>query len=213
MDKNKRDKIIKSFGKFKETNDYTQRIRQSRIVPLFKEIISETIQYGSITNEKITGLIQLFKWRCSMSNWNKYIGINITDEEKREKLTRQFKEIGEQGYTGAGKAAVTGLSIDQLEKVYSLLSNAFKITTLDSAVELIREYQKENIPFVTVGIFSPWLHYINPNVFPVFNNKHKIFARWLMNSEKYEDIIIAYNELLPLLGEKDHGRFTGRFHL
>jgi len=205
MDKNRRDKIIKSFEKFKETTDYTQRVRQSRIVPIFKDIIHETIQSGPITNEKLTGLIQLFKWKCSKANWNKYININITDEEKREILTRQFNELGEQGYTGAGKAAVTGLSIDQLEKVHGLLSNAFKITTVDSAVELVRNYQKENIPIVTVGIFSPWLHYINPNIFPVFNNKHKSFARWLMNSERYEDIIIAYNELLPLLGETDHG--------
>jgi len=207
MEQAKIQQIKTAFEEFKKTELYEQRKKQSRITPVFRDIISETLKNDPFKNEYLTGFIQIFKWGCSDACWDRYIEQNVKDKQVRDNLTNQAVEIDEYGYTAQGKASVNNLSKSQLVSVKEFLLKAFKTNSVAEAKKMVQDFEEKDIPIVKPGIYSPWLHYINPQLFPVFNSKHSEFALWLCNSVNYTDAVENYNYLLTILNEKDHGIF------
>lgn len=205
MDKKKSLEFKLLFEKFKLSEEYEQRKQQLCFVNVAKEIITETIKNRPLTNEHLTGLIQMFKVDCSNENFEKYLKINISNEAKRNEISEQAYECGENGYTGAGLRKIEGLSNEQLDEIKILLSNAFNITRVEDAIELCIEYERKSIPLVTKGIYSPWLYYIQPAMFPVINDSHKPFLKWIDVPHKYGDCIRLYAKLKELTNEGELG--------
>lgn len=205
ISKDKIDKFIISFEKFKTTDDYIERKRQYKIVPVFREIISETLKNESLTNEHLTGFIQMFKSGVSDGTFDKYFDKNLPDSNARKDLYNKVYEIGEYGYTGAGLNSIDGLSEEQLAIIKQFLSDAFQIQSLKDAVELCKGFEKQNIPYVKSGVYSPWLYYINPQLFPIKNTSHKAFMNWAGMSENYPDCIYSFNQLKQSVQEEELG--------
>ena len=70
---------------------------------------------------------------------------------------------------------------------------------------MTREFEALNIPQIKKGIFSIWLHYINPELFPIVNNSHNNFRDWIELPNEYSDSIEAWHEIKDILKEKDFG--------
>ncbi|MFW5804474.1 MAG: hypothetical protein ACOCWG_04530, partial [bacterium] len=205
MDTTRFEIVKNEFSKFKNSQYYQNRIKQSKLCPVFREVISETLKNNPLTNRHLTGLIQMFKAEGQKDNWEKYIAGNVQDKDKRKVLTERFFKIGITGYTGAGKSSISNLSQKQLNHVKTLLEKALSIDNLEDATQLIADYEKQKIPYVKEGIYSPWLHYIQPQLFPIFNSRAKDFAKWLLGVKDYVDVLAQFNDLKKELGEEDLG--------
>src|SRR5450759_4316714 len=110
MNRTKLPEFITLFEEFKNTSDYAFRKGQSAITSIAREIITETLKNEPLINGHLTGLIQMLKADTSPSSFNKYILQNIQDIEIRDRISKEFKQIGYTGYTGAGRAAIRSLS-------------------------------------------------------------------------------------------------------
>ena len=205
MNRTKIPEFINLFDGFKETEDYQFRIKQSAFTSLAKQIISETLKNEPLTNEHLTGLIQMLKAETSSNAFNKYLKINIHDAEIRQKLSDEMRQLGFTGYTGAGRAAIRGLNQNQLIEVKKFLSDAFNISSKDEAKILTDNFDSLNIPELKQGIYSPWLHYINPSIFPIINSSHNDLIQWFEMDKKYSSCIDDYNELKAATGEDNMG--------
>jgi 5-methylcytosine-specific restriction endonuclease McrBC GTP-binding regulatory subunit McrB len=71
------------------------------------------------------------------------------------------------------------------------------------AIDHVHQYELRNIPEVKSGIYSPWLFYINPTIFPIFNNSYKNFLSWYELPKAYENLIEPFHELKSLVEEED----------
>ncbi len=189
------------------------RNQQIRLVPVLKEIISGTLKNEPLTNKHLTGLIQMLGAGCKMGTFKKYLNINIKNETQRNKILSQYSEIGETGYTGKGLNAITRPNQEQLQSIKAFLTEAFNVKTVDQAVKLTKNFEKLNIPQVTAGIYSPWLHYINPEIFPIINNSTLSFRKWLALPKDYPSFIEASNQLKSKVNETDHGKLDWFAHL
>ena len=73
------EKSILLFNRFKRSKEYNNRTIQLQFASIAKEIISETLKFDKLTNEHLTGLIQMFKVNASTSTFEKYLKLNVSD--------------------------------------------------------------------------------------------------------------------------------------
>ena len=193
------------YKEFKLTNAYKDRVKQLVITAVFKEIIRETLNNELLTNEHLTGFIQMFKFNGNPKNFNKYLVQNIPDDAKSKELSDLMAQTNQKGYTNVGRASIRNLSKDQLNIIKIFLQKAFTVSNIEEAVKLCAEFDAKKISEVTKGIYSPWLYYINPQIFPLTNNSHNKFREWLDLPADYPNYIKASNELKILVNESDLG--------
>jgi hypothetical protein len=202
-----------AYEKFRHTQVFQERVKQSEIVPLFRDIIRETLLNEPLTNAHLTGLIQLLKHNCQPDNFIKYLNINVQDPVKREDFLGRFTGSGITGYTGAGLNSIKKLSEGDLKSIKGFLVDAFEIDDVEDAIELCSQFDRLNIPQVRAGIYSPWLHYINPHIFPISNNSNIDFRNWIDMAPDYPSCIRDFNYLAGFTGEKDLGLIDWFAHL
>jgi 5-methylcytosine-specific restriction endonuclease McrBC GTP-binding regulatory subunit McrB len=195
--------FLEIFNEYKATENYKEREEQRVIVPLFKEIISEALTLVPFTNQVLTNLIQIFKYNCSDETFDKKLEALVLDEEKRESIWNRAMEHYVPGFTNAGKTGITKLNQEELNTVQNFLRDAFDVLTIQEAIDHVHQYELRNIPEVKSGIYSPWLFYINPTIFPIFNNSYKNFLSWYELPKAYENLIEPFHELKSLVEEED----------
>ncbi len=199
------DRFKQLFNEYKSSEQYEYRKKQYAFVGLAREIILETLKHSALQNEHLTGLIQMLKAECTENTFDKYLAINILDLQKKSEFKSEFKEIGNLGYTGTGLNSVNNLTEEQLSHVKTFLQNAFNVTTAEEAYQICQQFEQLNIPQVKSGIYSPWLYYINPSLFPISNNTHDNFKKWLNLSADYPNYIHDFKKLSSLVDETDLG--------
>lgn len=201
------------YDVFKSHDFYKKRVNQLAFVDWAKNVILETLKVP-LTNDTVTGLIQILKNGSKKDNINKYIEKNIVDDEFRVQLIEWYSKINQTGFTGAGKAAVTKLSDNQLIQLHQFLVNSVHIKTVDEAVKLVNDFIQLNLPEVKAGVYSPWLYYINPEIFPIFNNSHADFIVWCEQPpNSYPMAIKLFHEVAQILEESNLGLIDAFAHL
>lgn len=200
------------YGAYKTSQSFQDREKQKIITPIFREIIWETIQHVPLTNNHLTGLIQMFGWRSTPANFYKYMNICVQDEQRREELIAKWEAIGERGFTNVGKAAIKKLAPQHLNRIREFLLQAFAAETIDQAESVCHAFELLNIPQVKVGVFSPWLFYINPTLFPLVNNSHNNFQKYFKLAKTYTENIREYHALKDAVGDKDFACIDSMAH-
>ena len=199
------DRFIELYSVFKQTDDYEERAIQFAVAEVYREIIVETLKNEPLLNVHLTGLIQMFKNGCYQDNFDKYLELNVGDVARREEIAKKELEINQTGYTAAGLQSVKRLTDSQLSIVKNFLSDALSVNTIDEAVDLCVKFDEENIPLVKSGVYSPWLYYINPTIFPIVNNSQADIRKWLDIPADYPSCIRDFNILKEMVGEKELG--------
>lgn len=211
MDESKIKEFKEMYEEYRKTDDYKKREEQIAIVPLFRDIIIETLKNEPITNHHLTGLIQMLRNGSKEESFQKYLTVNVASE-KREEFFKSFKDIDQTGYTGAGLNSVNKLNQHHLAAVKDFLLAAFSVDTIQQAIDLCSRFEKENVPFIRSGVYSPWLHYIKPEIFPLVNHSNDNFRRWLGVPLDYPSCIRDFNQLKKTVSEDDLGMFDSITH-
>lgn len=198
------DKLKILFDRFKTSRNYLERVRNSQFCDIAKIIISQSLN-EKLTNEKLTGLIQIFKVKSSNSTIKKYLEINLPKQELIDEIYLKITSLDVRGYTAAGKFIISNMSEEDLEKIKTFLKLAFEVDNIEQATKLCREFENLNLPQIKPGIYSPWLHYINPHIFPIINSSNKKFRKWMDFRGNYSDMISQFGYLNQELKLNDLG--------
>lgn len=197
--------LRQAYENYRRSEDYEVRQIQFKIVPVLKDIIKSTLKKDSIKNSDYTGFIQMFKYGCTDAIFDKYLKANVPNEIEFNRLYKLADEANEFGYTGAGLNSVTGLSDDALQSVKNFLLKAFNTQTVAEAILLCQDFEALNVPQIKSGIFSPWLYYVNPAIFPILNNSHNDFRKIFNISQVYSETLEAFQFLKNEFGEEELG--------
>lgn len=205
MDADKLKQFREKFIEFKNTDFYKNRKRQTQFAPIAKKIIEETLKNEPLNKIHLTGLIQTLKYNSKNKNFEKYLEINISNKTVLKRIKEEKYRLDLDGYTAAGKTAIVSISASQIRIVKDFLSKAFSVNDVDSAVKLVEEFESRKIPEIKHGIYSPWLHYINSEIFPIVNAPQKEFMNWIGMKKDYPSCIRSYSELKEITNEKHLG--------
>lgn len=205
--------LRRRYDAFRQDPFFQQRIKQLAFLPFARQIIRGSLE-GLLTNETFTGLIQILKNGSKSETVNYYTDQNISNIKLRASLKKQFADFGFTGYTGAGKTGINGLDIRQLEAVKEFILDCSVITTKEEAVKRVEKFDELKIPQIKCGVYSPWLYYLNPAVFPIKNNSHDGFIEWCNQPvSSYPLAILLFHEVAEILGEKDLGLIDAFTHM
>lgn len=209
MEASKIKKFKELFDEFKSSNEYRSRKEQSKFVPFARKIINETLKSSNLTNEKLTSFVNIFSPDCRVKNFKKYINECIQGEDLREEFISKFISLDKEkikGYTRPAVRTITYLTPEDLFYVKDMLIEAMKVKNVEEAREIVDRFSAKGIKRFLHHVYSPWLHYINPAIFPIINEPHKSFREWIGSNGNYGNCIVDYYQLLNAVGEVDYGQ-------
>lgn len=184
----------------------TRRDQIERFRPIAKEILRELVSKENITDEDLSGLIHLFRPNpLSRELAGKYLTHIVADPDKAAALADRLVAIGLGGFTAPGRLRIHGHTSEQLHIVHDLLRSAFTVSTSDEAARLCAEYEQHTVRYVTAGIYSPWLHYIAPEFFPILNGATRSFYRAQGLPKDYPELVEQMTPWAEKLGMQDYG--------
>ena len=204
------------WSDFKNDAFYLERQAQLIFVPWAKSVIEETLKQ-TLTNEKISTLLQVFDVRLkNIEVIKRYLPENIKDSVKREQLERLYKKNEQVGFTTSPVRTIPQkqrLDKNELLAVQSLLQKSLKVNSVNEAIEIVDDYEKSHVKLITHKLYSPWLYYSNPDIFPIKNSSNDTFIEWCEQPiDSYPNTIKLYHEVSEILGEKDLGLIDSFTH-
>ncbi len=185
------------FEDWKWTNDfYPKRVKQiEEFVELGRGVVWHAIHSGELTNEKLTALIQVLRANASWTVINKYLPILVSREKDLEVIRGEFSITETRGFTGVGRNVIHGLKEENLKAVHVLLQEGEEAKTREEAQAIVARFEASNVRFVKSGIYSPWLYYLKPDLFPISNESHKAFRQKYGFPQPYTERMPGYWQL------------------
>ncbi len=204
------------WADFKNDAFYLKRQSQLIFVRWAKSVIEETLKQ-TLTNEKISTLLQVFDVRLkNIEVIKRYLPENIKDSVKREQLESLYEKNKEVGFTTSPVRTIPQkqrLDKKELQAVQSLLQKSLKVNSVNEAIEIVDDYEKNQVKLITHKLYSPWLYYSNPEIFPIKNSSNDTFIEWCEQPlDSYPNTIKLYHEVSEILGEKDLGLIDSFTH-
>lgn len=205
------EKIKREYNEFRKTPRYEERKNQLAFSDFARDVIIKLLQKESITNENLTALIQIFGNGSTSDNVKKYIDSLDFQESYSEEIFNKFIELGQTGFTGRGKAAISGLTNEQLNIVRGFLVDVAKNDSEMEIRQLVLDFENKDIPHVKSGIYSPWLYYLHPTICPILAGPVKDYLREIgWDYKTYLDAWDIMKQINQTIGETNYG-FTDQF--
>ena len=182
----------------------TRREQIERFRPIAREILQEMVSKNSITDDDLSGLIHLFRPNPVPHELAlRYLTHIIPEPTRAKDIAGRLVATGLGGFTAPGRLRIHSHTPEELRVVQDFLRDAFKVRTVDEAARLCENYEAKDIRYVTAGIYSPWLHYINPELFPILNGATRSFFRAQGLPKAYPALVSQVPKLAQQLGVKD----------
>ena len=183
-----------------------RREQIERFRPIAREILQEMVSKNSITDDDLSGLIHLFRPNPVPHDLAlRYLTHIISGSARAKDIADRLVATGLGGFTAPGRLRIHSHTPEELRVVQDFLRDAFRVRTVDEAARLCENYEAKDIPYVTAGIYSPWLHYINPELFPILNGATRSFFRAQGLPKAYPALVAQIPTLVQQLGVKDFG--------
>jgi len=202
---NKIAELKRRFEIFRKETFFSDRKKQLSFISFAQKVITNTLN-GYLTNDSFTGLIQILKHGAKEETVNDYIDKVVRGDDVKSSLKKEFASLGFTGFTGAGKAGISDLDNRRLEAIKKFILDCSVISNKQEAVKRVEDFEQLEIPQVKSGVYSPWLYYMNPLVFPIKNNRQNGFIKWCGHpADSYPLAILLFHEVAEIIGEKDLG--------
>ena len=203
--------IEEIFSDFRNSKRYEERKEQTKFASLARELILEKLSMDKLTKLDLTGFIQMFAWRGDNEDiFNKYYKLLGFNPGNRERCLNLIINHGA-GYTAVGKTANNKLTSKNAAAVKTLLIGISNVQSVEIAKTIVDDYEKLDIPEVKAGVFSPWLHYLQPTICPIVNGPTKKHLYKLGWDGTYSHAIELFQRIARDTGEKDLGIIDSMF--
>ena len=196
-----------AYAEFIQTEAYARRVQQvERFSPIAREVLQALVAKDRITDEDLTGLIHLFRPKpVSLDLARKYLGHITADPAQAERLANALVATGFGGYTAPGRLRIHSHTEAELRVVHEFLRDAFQVKDAAGAAALCEAYERKAIRYVTAGIYSPWLHSINPGIFHIQNGATRAYFKQHGLPKEYPALVRRMPELVGRMGIHDLG--------
>lgn len=196
------------YEKFKKSDNYKDRLEQSRFAPFAREIIEEALKLKHWDNEILTAFVQLFSPNCTFSNFQEKI--EVISLEKSDYFIKQFKNLNSKGYVRHPKMVIEVKEDDKIQRIRELVSEAFNVETREDAVGLIKRFEEKEFSTTSFSYknYSTLLHYVKPHLFPIVNRAiENALGEFELefDNQRYSSYLSLFYKLSDSFEEQDFG--------
>lgn len=199
--------LWKGYQESVDDDFITDREQRLDFQPVARQLIQDLlIEHPAWGYEQINALNQLLKLDPSAIVVKKYLSA-VFSGNQLEYYSDKFKKADKKGITTLGLNGFddSKVSLNEIELVRTFLSKALSTTSHKEGLEVIQKFEKLKIGYVKKGVFSPWLFFINPKLFPFSNGTHEGFLKHLGSNDSYERSFSLQHEILKALDIDDFG--------
>lgn len=158
------------YKKFCNSEEYKYRKKQSSFCIVARRVLEYMVNHDKFNADNITMLVHLFKVNPSEDYIREKLQ-SISDTPSDTKmLWKFFEDCRYRGFTAVGRTKVY-ITNKNAKVVGDFISKIIKDKTKEDVIKTVRTYDSKNIMYCTAGIYSPWLHYIHPNICPIANSQ------------------------------------------
>lgn len=185
-------KVKNHIPRLIEWGIFKRREKQFEYCKLMKELILDIIS-SSFNRDTISCLIQITKHGSKDENLKKWfdkLGYKYSEKflDRCLRIPREYR-----GLTGAARATIEigeGFTAENAEDVRTFLIDVSKSNSKEEVIRSVNEFSTKKVPYVTDGIYSPWLTYLKPDICPIANNHTKeFFANLGWEGDSYSSLI------------------------
>lgn len=150
------------------------RAEQRAFCPIASKIIHAVIEKDEVDAKDFEGLMHLFSFKARSNNekgvtheyaqtWFKqHVPIHANE------LFQEYRGCAYGGFTALGKTGLT-ITTTEAREVRDFLRKISECTDKKQCMTQLLLFRDKNISQVKPGIYSPWLHYMKPDILPISN--------------------------------------------
>ncbi len=201
--------IKEEYKHFKQTERYRRRKQQLKFAEMAKKIIQETTKKEEITMDDLTSLLRMFHFNCTKDTFKNKLKNLAFKPEFEQQILQEYETNQTTGYTGGGKGSIGAtkkLDTNQLQDVKMFLQQISQAQNKEQIQQIITDFESKNIPEIKMGIYSPWLHYLQPTICPIVTGNAKDTIKKMgWNGKKYIESWDYFEKLNQTIGEENYG--------
>ncbi len=115
-------------------------------------------------------LVHMFKFNPSEEYIREKLESISDTRSDYNMLLKLFEECDFRGFTAIGRTRVF-INKKNAQIVGDFISQIFKDKTKEDVKDTVKDFDSKGIMYCTTGIYSPWLHYIHPDICPIANGQ------------------------------------------
>ena len=162
--------LITMYGKFRNSEDYTYRKKQRAFCAVARDVLQYMVGHDKFNEDTVTMLVHLFKVNPSEEYIKEKLNLIADTTSDYNMLLNLFKQCEYRGFTAVGRTKIF-LNKRNAQLVGDFIFQIFKDKSIEEIKETVKDFDAKNIMYCTAGIYSPWLHYIHPNICPIVNGQ------------------------------------------
>lgn len=173
-----KDYLAAQYRHYKKSRQYEYRKEQRRFCDFARAFICYLVNSNRFDEDSATMLVHVFAVNAKKESIKSTIESSVSDSKAKSNLLGLLDSCYYLGYTAVGKSKIE-LTEKQAVAVKSFLGEILKNDTIEGIKKCVRNFTDKKIPNCTTGIYSPWLHYIHPNLCPIANGAIEPFLSYL----------------------------------
>lgn len=189
--------LAAQYKSYRKSQQYEYRKEQRRFCDFARALIYYLVNSNRFDEDSATMLVHAFAVNAKKESIKSTIESVVVDSKAKSNLLSLLDSCIYLGYTAVGKSKIE-LTSKQAAVVKSFLGEIIENDTIEGIKKCVKKFLDKKIPNCTTGIYSPWLHYIHPNLCPIANGAIEPFLSYLgLPKSKKGD----YLYIMDLLGE------------
>lgn len=198
--------LITMYGKFRNSKDYSYMKKQRIFCAVARNVLLYMVEHDKFNEDTVTMLVHLFKVNPSEEYIKEKLNLIADTTSDYNMLLNLFKQCEYRGFTAVGRTKIF-LNKRNAQLVGDFISQIFKDKSKEEIKETVKAFDSKNIKYCTAGIYSPWLHYIHPDICPISNCKIEGLLSYLEipRSKKtdYPYMLDVLSELKEIVNAED----------
>lgn len=198
--------LITMYGKFRNSKDYSYMKKQRIFCAVARNVLLYMVEHDKFNEDTVTMLVHLFKVNPSEEYIKEKLNLIADTTSDYNMLLNLFKQCEYRGFTAVGRTKIF-LNKRNAQLVGDFISQIFKNKSKEEIKETVKAFDSKNIKYCTAGIYSPWLHYIHPDICPISNCKIEGLLSYLEipRSKKtdYPYMLDVLSELKEIVNAED----------
>ncbi|MFN8352470.1 MAG: AAA family ATPase [Flavobacteriales bacterium] len=182
-----------------------RREQINEFVPIAKRLLVAVLGRPDLTAAHLSSLIAVLSASASSNLLLERIPSLVVDNDEKDAILGALAETDHRGLTRMAKSSVGPRVAREVAAIRAFVLGAQGLKTSTEAAEHVRRFDQRRIPEFKSGVYSPWLYYMRPDLFPIANGAVNGSLEEIGAPTSYPQLVEALHELLGAIGEHDAG--------
>ena len=177
----------------------------TEFVPIAKRLLLATLGRPDLSAAHLSSLIAVLSANASSALLLERIPTLVADNDEKDAILDALTETEHRGLTRMAKSSVGRRNDQEVAAISAFVLGVQGLKSSTEAVDHVKRFDERGIPEFKSGVYSPWLYYMRPDLFPISNGAVNESLEDIGAPVSYPELVGTLPDLLGAIGEHDAG--------